>query len=473
MAEVQLHQSLLSFDQVPELFETSITPDAILLKFGKNWKLRIAVLLCSLSWALGATSLMTSAFFALDSQHTNTSMITIVDEFDLRNDKAYLADWGTSAFMIGNMLGGSVLSHLSDRFGRKPVFICCTLLQFLTAMAASFASDMWIFTFFRACHGATYLGTSLIGWVLAYEHSSIDFRPYTTLFFGLSWVLGYCLVAPLAYFAPTWRSLIMLSVSPLLLYAVLGFLFVPETLHFLVSKNKMDRIDQFIRSIDKTLNLHIELQLLEKQHLKESSESDEVSFISEVWHHKKFIVYCLVQLYLWTCDNFIYFGLSLYSTQLAGNVYLNYILMGVVELPAYVFVPYSLDKFGRKMVVIASHLIAANCFLLLLVLPENHWFGLLCWFIGKFAISCSFMSLFVYASEVFPTNIRNISIGLCSVLSRIGGIMAPYVRLLATYSTSLPTLVFFTMSLIAGLVTFLLPETNKKPLPSRIQRSSP
>lgn len=61
---------------------------------------------------------------------------------------------------------------------------------------------------------------------------------------------------------------------------------------------------------------------------------------------------------------------------------------------------------------------------------DDSWLSLTCWLVGKFAISCSFMSLFVYASEVFPTPIRNVSVGLCSVLSRGGAIAAPYIRLL-------------------------------------------
>uniref|UniRef100_A0A914S3V2 Major facilitator superfamily (MFS) profile domain-containing protein n=1 Tax=Parascaris equorum TaxID=6256 RepID=A0A914S3V2_PAREQ len=52
------------------------------------------------------------------------------------------------------------------------------------------------------------------------------------------------------------------------------------------------------------------------------------------------------------------------------------------------------------------------------------------WLMGKFAISCSFMCIFVYGSEIFPTTIRNVCIGLCSVIARVGGIVAPYVKLL-------------------------------------------
>ncbi|VDK66921.1 unnamed protein product, partial [Cylicostephanus goldi] len=58
------------------------------------------------------------------------------------------------------------------------------------------------------------------------------------------------------------------------------------------------------------------------------------------------------------------------------------------------------------------------------------WVRTTLWVFGKFAISCSFMSIYVYASEIFPTNIRNLSIGFCEMMSRVGGILAPYVKAL-------------------------------------------
>uniref|UniRef100_A0A914S9Y1 Uncharacterized protein n=1 Tax=Parascaris equorum TaxID=6256 RepID=A0A914S9Y1_PAREQ len=45
-----------------------------------------------------------------------------------------------------------------------------------------------------------------------------------------------------------------------------------------------------------------------------------------------------------TSDTFVYFGLSIYTTRIAGNKYWNYALSGLVEVPAYLFAPYALDK---------------------------------------------------------------------------------------------------------------------------------
>ncbi|EYC07432.1 hypothetical protein Y032_0070g429 [Ancylostoma ceylanicum] len=89
-----------------------------------------------------------------------------------------------------------------------------------------------------------------------------------------------------------------------------------------------------------------------------------------------------------------------------------------------------MNRYGRRIVVASSHLAAAVIFFGLIFSPEDAGVRTALWALGKFAISCSFMSIYVYASEIFPTNIRNLSIGFCEMMSRVGGILAPYVVVL-------------------------------------------
>ncbi|RCN32006.1 hypothetical protein ANCCAN_22199 [Ancylostoma caninum] len=93
-----------------------------------------------------------------------------------------------------------------------------------------------------------------------------------------------------------------------------------------------------------------------------------------------------------------------------------------------------MNRYGRRIVVASSHLAAAAIFFALVFSPEDAGVRTALWALGKFAISCSFMSIYVYASEIFPTNIRNLSIGFCEMMSRVGGILAPYVVVLVSAS---------------------------------------
>lgn len=50
--------------------------------------------------------------------------------------------------------------------------------------------------------------------------------------------------------------------------------------------------------------------------------------------------------------------------------------------------------------------------------------------IGKFAITCSFQILYFFTSEIFPTNVRNSLLSFCSMVGRIGSMLAPQAPLL-------------------------------------------
>ena len=89
--------------------------------------------------------------------------------------------------------------------------------------------------------------------------------------------------------------------------------------------------------------------------------------------------------------------------------------------------------------------------------------------IGRFAITGSFSMVFVYAVEIFPTSVRNVGLGSSSTWSRVGGVVAPYIgRELGKQSPAAPFIIFGITSILAAVLSLLLPETKNVPLPDTI-----
>ena len=44
----------------------------------------------------------------------------------------------------------------------------------------------------------------------------------------------------------------------------------------------------------------------------------------------------------------------------------------------------------------------------------------------KFLASASYAIIYIYANELFPTNVRNSGMGICSMVARIGAIIGTY-----------------------------------------------
>lgn len=63
----------------------------------------------------------------------------------------------------------------------------------------------------------------------------------------------------------------------------------------------------------------------------------------------------------WITCVFVYFGLSLHSVEIAGNIHLNFIAVSLVEIPGYLATYLCLDRFGRKKSLSGSFILAGIC----------------------------------------------------------------------------------------------------------------
>uniref|UniRef100_A0A1I8AEA2 MFS domain-containing protein n=1 Tax=Steinernema glaseri TaxID=37863 RepID=A0A1I8AEA2_9BILA len=465
--------------------DARLDPDDALDALGsKNIYIWFLLISCSLVWGVGAPPMMSSAFITdSDTSHCAgvsnasdcTPTVSLRSEFKLFGENSSLADWTTSAFMIGNMIGGSALSHMADRVGRRPAVVLSTIGLGVVGCLSALSPNVYVFSVMRCFQGAFFTGSSLIGWVLAYECIPRPLRAYTTILFGSAWVAGYCALAPFAYVIHTWRWLMVASSIPALVVGVFYIFALPESFHFLVSQSDRVKTEKWMKNAEKYGSRKIPFSAdklidnAEAMRKKNAIDEHKVSVIKELLERKIFLLYTFVLAYLWSCDTFVYYGLSLFSTRLAGNRYVNYMLSGLVELPAYGIAPILLDKWGRKPSVSIGHFLTGVAMITYLFIPSDELvLSLTFWLIAKFAISCSFVNIFVYGSEVFPTSIRNLCIGICAVVSKIGGNLAPHVRALEVIVPSLPTIFFASLAFVAGALTLLLPETRNRPLPASI-----
>lgn len=156
--------------------------------------------------------------------------------------------------------------------------------------------------------------------------------------------------------------------------------------------------------------------------------------IFALFRNKKF---CITTLILWTTfyvNGFIYHGFSLNIDIIGGNVFINFALAGLIEVPSTAINIIGMKYFGRRIFTMSAILAAATCYITIAILrwltdiPTDHMMVIGLSLIAKMFIFCTYNAIYIHAGEIFPTQLRHMGVSSCSIASRFGSTVAPFVK---------------------------------------------
>lgn len=137
--------------------------------------------------------------------------------------------------------------------------------------------------------------------------------------------------------------------------------------------------------------------------------------------------------FCWLTNTFVFYGLSLNSVTMPGNKYVNFMTTSLAEVPGYFLVLVLLNRLGRRCSLSGSLLITGlACIGTEMMATDNGYGRLGALLVGKCAITISFTVLYLYTAEIFPTPMRNGLMSMCSMIARIGSMLAPQTPLLVS-----------------------------------------
>ncbi|CAK1555043.1 unnamed protein product [Leptosia nina] len=401
---------------------------------------------------------------------------SIVAEFDLA-----CQDWkrtlvGT-VHNVGMLVSVPLIGYVSDRWGRKRALVLsCTLVGAVgTLKAFSISYEMYIvIEFLETIAGASAFPAA---YIITIELLGQDKRVLTTAFLGIVLVLGGLCFALLAKILRYWRTFIIVTYPPSLLFITYIY-FLPESIRWLLSKGRKREALRIVTKAAETNGVTLTEELLRQLSNVDEDEKNVVHNESAqgrgVWKQvlrSPVILWRLAVCSCWwiTCT-FVFYGLAINSVSLAGDKYTNYMLVVSVEVVAVVTNALVLDRFGRKRTLCLAFLVCGVSLIAIAFIPKYPaWVTTALYLVGKIAITQAFNGIYMYTSELFPTHARHSLLGFCSMLGRLGSIVAPQMPLLALYVEWLPTVLFGTSALLAGALMLTTPETLHARLPDTIR----
>lgn len=407
-----------------------------------------------------------------------------VIDWDMVCNRSWLRATSDSLFMFGVLLGSIVFGQMSDKYGRKPIFFASLVIQLIFGILAGIAPEYFTFTISRIIIGATTSGVFLVAYVIAMEMVGPKHRLFAGVICMMFFSVGFMLTALFAYFITDWRWLQISLTLPGILF-MSYYWFIPESARWLLSKNRKDEAIKNIKHAAKVNGVTVTDDILNnlldetqenKQDETEEKENDNVNVkkedasVFDLLRYPNLRRKTLLIFFDWFVNSGTYYGLSWYTNNLGGNYLINFVISGAVEIPAYTFLLFTLNRWGRRS-ILCGCMITAGIMLLLttFVPPSQNWLIILLAMLGKLAITSSYGTVYIFSAEQFPTVIRNVALGSASMVARIGGILAPYFNLLGDIWKPLPLIIFGAMAFTGGLLSLLLPETHNKPMLETIE----
>ncbi|WP_085524498.1 D-xylose transporter XylE [Tuberibacillus sp. Marseille-P3662] len=337
-----------------------------------------------------------------------------------------------SSALIGCIIGGLISGFFSNRFGRKNSLMIAAGLFLLSALGSAYPEFLFfefnepsvglliMFNLYRILGGIgvgiasatspTYIGEiapqGIRGRLVSWYQFAVIFGQLVVYFVNWSIANGQ----PTAWIHDVgWRFMFASEALPALLFFGLLF-YVPETPRFLASKNKEDQAFNILSKINGSKDQAKEVLSDIRASLNAKASTGKLlSFGKTV---------IIVGILLSVFQQFIginvalYYAPRIFESMGAGESasMLQTIIMGVVNVGFTIIAIQTVDKWGRKPLLMIGSIGMAIGMFGVALLAQNEIFGIWTLVFIIFYTACFMMSwgpiCWVLLSEIFPNKIR-------------------------------------------------------------------
>lgn len=369
--------------------------------------------------------------------------------------------------LFGMFIGSPIGGWLSDKFGRKPLFVIDISL-FVIASGLQFFIDSPMELFLvRLLMGVAIGMEYSVGWPLMAEFAPTRMRGRLMGLSLVAFYAGFMAAFVVGYLLTTmtdlgWREI--LGSSTILAVALLiGRIGMPESARWLWQKGRREEAK---RVVDTYME---ESDVLDDTEAESPPSNGSVSMLFS----KRYWRATLFTSMFWFCAVTPYFAIATFAEKVLAGYGLSGGLAGGVGLSALalagvIVAVMLIDKVGRRFLTVPPQWICA-----VLLVAIGIWAGAPPMIILAIFLVFSFFNAMyntltgVYPGEVFPTEIRGIGTGFATAVSRIGAGIGTFLFpwAMVTFGQS-ATMLGAAALVVAGaaLSQWLAPETRGKTL---------
>ncbi|EJQ23793.1 MFS transporter [Bacillus cereus] len=377
-------------------------------------------------------------FDAMDVGMLSFVMVALQKDWGLSTQEM---GWIGSINSIGMAVGALIFGILSDKIGRKSVFIITLLLFSIGSGLTALTTTLAMFLVLRFLIGMGLGGELPVASTLVSESVEAHERGKIVVLLESFWAGGWLIAALISYFVIPkygWEVAMVLSAVPAL-YALYLRWNLPDSPRF----QKVEKRPSVIENIKSVW----------------SGEYRKATIM--LWILWFSVVFSYYGMFLWLPSVMVLKGFSLIKS-------FQYVLiMTLAQLPGYFTAAWFIERLGRKFVLV-TYLIGTACSAYLFGVADSLTVLIVAGMLLSFFNLGAWGALYAYTPEQYPTVIRGTGAGMAAAFGRIGGILGPLLVGYLVASEASLSLIFtiFCGSILIGVfaVIILGQETKQREL---------
>mmetsp|Transcript_19692 Transcript_19692/g.62625 ORF Transcript_19692/g.62625 Transcript_19692/m.62625 type:complete len:359 (+) Transcript_19692:88-1164(+) len=351
------------------------------------------------------------------------------------------------------------MGFITDNYGRKTSTLCSLGIMCSCIIGSILSPSYWAYVFFRAMSAVGCGSLAITSYVLCTESACAVQRERIGVVFNLYWAGGSIAIATLAKFLSGWRALSggILAIEVLIFVGIAGL--IHESPRWLqLSRGTSHAIDVVEKICARNSSELPVMELESPEGGGSKTEDSKARWKALTNPTNAFRLAILGFVGMSMC--MAYYGWSLNVGNMGGDIFLNAVLVALVEVPGYALAGWliSSTNVGRRTLVSTTLLGAALCQAFTIVAPQHDAIVVP---LAKLAISMTYCVWFTYMGELFPTVIRSTASGVVHLSEGVGSTLMPFVLALSSVSVLLPKMIFAVLLALGSLcIRSFLPETR-------------
>nr|BAK96180.1 prostaglandin transporter OAT-PG [Rattus norvegicus] len=399
---------------------------------------------------------------------------TIVTEWDLVCDFQSFKYYAQATSLAGHFVAAPFCGIISDRFGRKPLLMYCSLAYGILGTCCAFVPNFSLYCVLRFLSSASASTVGMNCLILVLEETSVQWHSTVIVLSGLFSSTGLAGLGGLAYVLSDWHLIQLTSALPYFIFFIL-FCWVPESARWLMITGKTDQALKELQRIASINGKKDIAQNLTTEDLRSKVKEDVCSTVKH-FRIKDIIINPMIRKIVLCYSSVLFaelfsiFGLLLDVHMLGKNIFVTQILLGVIDIPSKSLTYFILRNVRRRPLIAFLLFATGGCITITMFLSEDMYVLRLAIFILGKGCFAAFISInTAYCNELSPVPLRSTLNGIYISVARLASVLSALTLATRKYFVLLPMIFCGVLPIVATINIYFLPETFNHPITDTIK----